>query len=169
MTEPYREEPLMTQKLKTVLEEFLAQREWRDELRHDAEAETTTLNTGIELSNQTGRLEVEVCEKTQFVTVHVIYSIKCKDSAYGELCKLLNEIHRRGNYGRFQCLGNRIGWTHRVDFEGAVASAVSIERMVSPGWNLADQWADAIVDVAVLGRSADEALAALEARDKPVH
>jgi hypothetical protein len=169
MTEPSREEPLMTQKLKTVLEEFLAQREWRDELRHDAEAETTTLNTGIELSNQTGRLEVEVCEKTQFVTVHVIYSIKCKDSAYGELCKLLNEIHRRGNYGRFQCLGNRIGWTHRVDFEGAVASAVSIERMVSPGWNLADQWADAIVDVAVLGRSADEALAALEARDKPVH
>jgi len=169
MTEPYREEPLRTQKLKTVLEEFMAQREWRDELRHAAEAETTTLNTGIELSNQTGRLEVEVCEKTQFVTVHVIYSIKCKDSAYGELCKLLNEIHRRGNYGRFQCLGNRIGWTHRVDFEGAVASAVSIERMVSPGWNLADQWADAIVDVAVLGRSADEALAALEARDKPVH
>jgi hypothetical protein len=41
--------------------------------------------------------------------------------------------------------------------------------MVSPGWNIADQWADAIVDVAVLGRSADEALAALEARDNPVH
>lgn len=150
-----------TQKLKyqLLIEEFMAARGWNDDLEVDAEAQTAALNTGINLGEQSGRLIVQGCDVNDMVDVYVYYEIKCKESKLEQMAQLMNGLHMRWSYGRFEVFPDGyMRWSHRVDFEGSQPSALSIERMVKPGWDAAQKFADVISAVALTKQSASEAL-----------
>jgi hypothetical protein len=143
------------------MEEFLANREWDDELEVDEEAQTVKLNTGLDLNGQDGRLIVEASEKTCFVDVFIYYTgFKCKPAKLNEMAVLLNQLHTRRRYGTFVAFDDGyVRWQHRVDFEDSEPCGLSIERIVGPGWEYAKQFSDPISAVALTKQSAKEALA----------
>lgn len=148
-------------KYQVALEEFLAAREWTDELEIDMEEKKVQLATGISIGDQSGnRLFVEGYDETDFVDVFIYYGIKCKEAKLGEMSSLLNEIHRRWLFGRFVCLDDgTLRWSQRVDFEGSSPTGTSIERMVSSGWESAERFLDVIAAVALTKQSAKDAIA----------
>lgn len=150
-------------KFQKILEVFLADREWQDELEVDAESKTVMLRTGINIASHTGgTLVIEASDITEIVGVFVYLPFSCRESKIDEMKKLVNDINIRRNYGSFQCIpggdAGRIRWVHRVDFEGASPTAKSVHQIVGPGWETAAEWADVIAAVAITRQTADEAL-----------
>jgi hypothetical protein len=142
-----------------ILEEFLEQRGWTDELEADEEGVAFTLKTGIDIGDQTGKLIVEASDQTELVGVYIYYNIRCKETKLEQMALLLNRIHAREHYGRFQCFDDGfVRWMHLVDFEGSTPSWRSVQQIVGPGWQLASKWLDAIAAVALTRQTATEAL-----------
>jgi hypothetical protein len=147
-------------KYQALIEEFMAAREWTDELEVDGEQKTTTLNTGVDLAGQGGRLIIEGADESDLVDVYIYYKFQCREAKLEQMAILLNEIHQRWKYGHFTCFDDgHIRWAHRVDFEGSSPSATAIERLIKPGWDAAIHYIDPIAAVALTKQEAKEALA----------
>lgn len=147
-------------KYQEVLDEFLEAREWTDEYEVDLEEESVLLNTQINISSgHSGRLIIQAYDQTDIVDVHIYYNQKCKESKLDEMAILMNGIHRRWHAGRFMVFDDGyIKWSHRVDFEGSQPTGLSLNRIVQPGWDAAEKFANAIAAVALTKLSAAEAL-----------
>ena len=153
------------QKLKyqVILEEWLASRDWKDELEVDHLNNTVRLVTGVNIASQDGRLIVEGSDDTDFVDVYLYLDVKCKDSRRSELCILFNEINLKNHYGRFEVFPDGyMRWHHRVDFEGSQPSATSIERIVGPAWDIVEMFIDPILSVALTNTNSIEAMQEFE-------
>lgn len=148
-------------KYQGVLEQFLAGREWQDELEVDAEEKTITLVTGINMEEQRARLIVRAGEDVELVDVHIIYGFSCKENKHPEMAMLLNAIHLRYMYGRFvlDVEDGEVRWHHRVDFQGSEPTGQSIDQIVGPGWNIAETFASTIAAVALTKQTAADAIA----------
>jgi hypothetical protein len=147
-------------KYQVLIEEFLAGREWKDELELDLDEQTAMLKTGVTIAGQKGRLIVIGCDKTDFVDVHFYYDFQCREAKLEQMAILLNEIHQRWKFGHFISFADgHIRWSHRIDFEGSSPAAISIERIVQPGWDTAEHFINPIAAVALTKQGAKEAMA----------
>jgi len=148
-------------KYQVVLEEFLAGREWEDELSIDFEEKKVSLDTGISSGEAgfKGHLIIEANDQTDLVDVFIYYDQPCKAAKLEQMSLLMNEIHCRWNFGRFMVFpdGN-VRWCHRVDFEGSQPTGLSIERIVQPGWGVAEKFAGVIAAVALTKQTAADAI-----------
>jgi hypothetical protein len=150
------------QKLKyqAVLEEFLAAREWKDEIEIDAETKSVKLAAGISIAGQDGRLFIEASDVTEYVDAFIYFEFRCRENKLDQMAILLNEIHRRWLFGRFICFPDGVvRWTHRVDFENSSPTGLSIERIIKPGWDAAERFLEPISAVALTKQSAKDAIA----------
>jgi hypothetical protein len=156
-----QESPL---KYQSILEEFLKYKEWTDELLIDQHAKTVALATAVAIGSQSGRLIIEASDESDLVDVYFYYGINCKKNKFEQMCVLLIEIHRRWSLGRFELDDEgHIRWHHRVDFEGSNPTAVSIERIVQPGWDAMSRFAEIISSVALTKQTAAEAIEEFDA------
>jgi hypothetical protein len=144
-----------------LLEDYLAAEGWDDELEIDAEARSVTLSTGIGTGNLELSLIVEASDQTECVDAYVYYRrVKCKENKLPEMCQLFNFIHVEGGTGLFSVLpAGHIRWAHRVDFEGSTPTAVSLQRLVHPGFSAAARFVEPITAVALTRQTALEAWA----------
>ncbi len=147
-------------KYQALLEEYLEAREWEDELSVDEENRAVQLNTGVTIAGQSGRLIIEAFDRLEIVDVYFYYSsVTCRESKFDEMLKLLNSIHMRTRYGRFELLDDgTVRWFQRVDFEGSSPTIQSLNQMVQPGWDVVGKWAEAVAAVALTKQTAAQAL-----------
>ena len=152
---------LEAQKIKyiEIMEQFLAHKEWDDEFEVNEENAQVTLESGLTIGDQQGKLFVELNYDSDMVDVYIYYGFRCKKNKSDEMIKLFNDVHLRFALGRFELLPDgRIRWRHRVDFEGSIASGISIDRIVQPGWNCTERFVETIVAVAMTNQTAAEAI-----------
>jgi hypothetical protein len=147
-------------KYQVVLDEFLKEREWTDDYVVDTEEQSVSLDSKITIGNgYSGRLIVKAWDQSDLVDVYIYYDHTCKEAKLNEMAILCNSIHQRWHFGRFMVFDDGyIRWAHRVDFEGLQPTALSLERIVQPGWDAAQKFASVIAAVALTKQSAAEAL-----------
>jgi len=146
-------------KYQSVMEEFLALRKWKDEPDVDLENRTIALATGVDFADQTGRLIIEIDEDSDLFDVYFYFDIKCKKDKLEQMALLMNHIHQRWAFGRFESYPDGyIRWRHRCDFEGSQPTGVSLNHMVSAGWSAMEQYATAVAAVALTRQNAQEAI-----------
>lgn len=156
-------------KYEAILEEFMALREWADDLQVDEDDMSVTLNTAVSFESQSGRLIVEASDKADIVKVYFYYAVACKESKFNEMSLLFDELHRRIFFGRFVRVGEgRVRWEHFIDFEGSGPTGQSVERMVDSGWRIVAEYAPVISAVALTKQDAAEALAEFDAETRPL-
>lgn len=142
-----------------VMRHFLEIKEWNDEFEVNEPGAQVILQTGLNIGEQSGRLFLELNYDTDIVDVFIYYDFRCKGKYSNEIINLLNEIHLRHAFGRFELLPDgRVRWRHRVDFQGSSPTGISILVIVQPGWNCAENFVDAIVAVGMGGQTAARAI-----------
>jgi hypothetical protein len=148
-----------------LMEDFLAELEWEDELEIDEAEQFVRLQASLSLMDQSGTLFVEAHNDTFLVDVFIYFEgFRCKSNKQPEMAVLLNEIHRRTRMGRFVVLEDgRVRWQHRVDFEAAKPSGLTLIRIMGPGWDMAKMYLEPISAVALTKQSAAEAMAEFDA------
>ena len=154
-------------KYKKLLADFLAKRKWKDKIKVDSD-KRLTIDTGIDLGEQTGRLIITADPKTEIVDVFIYLdlnlNLKCRPKKMEQMALLLNGIHARHMFGRFQvCPEGIIRWQFRVDFEGSSPSSLSIERIVGSGWECVSRFYNILISVALTKQTAKEALVEFDA------
>jgi hypothetical protein len=149
----------MELKYQTILNEFLKNRDWSDQIEINSEEKLVSLATAININGHSGRLIIEASDKSDFVDVYVYYNQLCKESKINEMAILLNGIHQRWVYGHFTVFEDGyVRWSHRVDFEGSQPTWTSLERIVQPAWTATEKFADFIAAVSLTKQTAKEAL-----------
>jgi hypothetical protein len=155
-------------KYKKLLSDFLAKRKWKDKIKVDSD-KRLTIDTGIDLGEQTGRLIITADPKIEIVDVFIYLdlnlNLKCQPKKMEQMAILINEIHaRHWQFGRFQvCSEGIIRWQFRVDFEGSSPSGLSIERIVGSGWECVSRFYNILISVALTKQTAKEALVEFDA------
>jgi len=145
---------------RNVLKQFLDLRGWEDEIDIDEENGTLSVNTEIGINGQSIRLVIEINPEGDIVDVFFYYTILCKKNKINQMAILLNLIHHRWIFGRFEVYETgHIRWRHRCDFEGAQPVGLTINCIVEPGWQAVNKFADVIAAVALTNSTAEEAIA----------
>jgi hypothetical protein len=143
-----------------LIHEFMSIKGWEDPLQHDEESGTVFLKTSVDISGQNGTLVIEASDVNHCLDVFFYYPVKCKESKFGEMCILLNELHQRWALGRFELDTDDglIRWRNRADFSGAIPSGVTVDRVVQAGWSVVAAFFDTIAAVALTKKTATDAL-----------
>lgn len=155
------------QRFEKILKEFLADRDWEDELKTDKESKRVGLATSVIIGSYNGgRLFVDAYYDLEVVAVYFYLPFECSKEKRTELCLLLNDLNQRGQFGGWGGLqlldDNRIRWVHQSDFEGSSPTGTSIEQIVGPGWERVNEFVEIIRGVALTPQSAADALALWE-------
>ncbi len=147
---------------------FGGSRCWTDEYEVDSEKKTISLTATLDITpEQKGRLIIEARDELDIVDVYFYYDLKCKETKLEQMALLLNGIHVRWHFGRFEVFPDGyVRWRHRVDFEGSQPTGLSLERIVGPGWDATGKFADVIAAVALTKLSAAEALEEYDAQEE---
>jgi hypothetical protein len=105
-------------------------------------------------------------DETDIVDVFIYYDQTCKeDRAPADGATLQRTTSFGGTSGVSRCFQTDIfRWRHRADFEGSSPAALSIERTVRPGWDVAERFAGVIAAVALTKQSAAESIEGVRRR-----
>ena len=148
---------------KNTLTEFLAFREWEDEIEFNESSDEWYVGTGVSIGEHSGKLIVEGCDRTGVVGIYFYFLTKCKDAKIGEMAKLLNWVNYSSFMGNFECLPDgSVRWKLKFDSENAALNGVGLSQNVQHGWDVAGTYADVIMTVAFTKTLADDAITEFE-------
>lgn len=154
-------------KYQDTMKEFMEFREWNDELIFDEENGKVVLSTGVNIENQSGRAIVEARNNDIFEFFFYYVNFTVKESNMDQIEILLSKINRNIFIGCLEVVGDvddrRVRWRHRVDFEGASPTGLTLSRNFQPGWDTLESFINPIAAVALTKQSAADALSEHEA------
>jgi hypothetical protein len=147
----------ITYKYNGILEQWLKERGWDDEIEFDLEKQQFQISTSIGLSDFTFRLYVEVDEARDLFDVYLYTLFEVKKSRRRGCYAVLNDINAGIGQGRFVVTDRgAIQYNHRIDVEGAAPTHITIERMVAPALAFCQIWVPALYAAATSKQEADE-------------
>jgi hypothetical protein len=150
-----------------TMKEFIEFRGWNDELILDEEGEKVFLSTGIDIDGQSGRAIVEARNDDIFEFYFYYIGFTVKESNMDQMEILLSKINRTLMIGCLEVVGDindrRVRWRHRVDFEGASPTGMTVSRNFQPGWATLESYINPITTVALTKQGAADALSEHEA------
>lgn len=145
-----------------AIKEFMAIMKWDDELEIDEDGKNISLTTGLTIDVLDGRGIIEISENQDIFDFYIYYSANCPQERRDQVAILMNEFNNRWDLGRFQCLDYEgrglVRWSHRIDFEGAKPSGVTIQRNFQPGWLAARKYSSVLAAVIFGDKSAVQAI-----------
>jgi len=157
----------MTLKYEDTMKDFMEFREWNDELILDEEDGKVVLSTGVNIKKQSGGAIIEARNDDIFEFYFYYSNFTVKESNLDQMEILLSTISRKLMIGCLEVVGDvddrRVRWRHRVDFEGASPTGVTVSRNFQPGWSTLESYINPIVAVALTKQSAADALSEHEA------
>lgn len=149
---------------KLLLQLWLNEMEWRGDFK-DQEG-NIQLRTAVRIDNQLYDIYLDASDQAGWVMTCIYAPYHARTANQAETLVLLNQINTYTRNGRFALLpDNRIQYSHYVDFETLNPTSQSIHLLMTPALNQCARYDDALAAVAVGGRSAEEALAALDAAE----
>ena len=85
--------------LKDLLQQFLNEEEWKDEINHDDDDDTDYINTGYQIDSQNYRLILITDEESQLLKVTLVSPIKIPKLRMKEATFVLNFLNLRSPVG----------------------------------------------------------------------
>lgn len=142
-----------------LLREFLALREWDDEIRYNADTDDWYINTNVGVNNQPIRLIVEGCNETQILGIYFYFNVSYIENQKHEMIELTNWINIRNLVGHFQILNDGvIRLVQKFDCEGTYLSPQTLSINIQHGWDSMERYANLIIKVALGQSCAREAI-----------
>jgi hypothetical protein len=147
-----------------VIEEFVEEVGWKDEVERIEEEGTSRLAVRLTVSNQSYRLFIEGYEARQWVALFLYPPFGVIDGKFLDACMLFNFINDSYSYtGRITVHDDgTIRYRQIVDVGNVVPTAGMIRDMLRCAVNLFETNADSITSVALTGKSYESIRAEIE-------
>lgn len=145
-----------------ILSDFLAIREWDDEINFNEEQNTYHIAMSVGIDGNSFQLFIDGEPKIDILAIYFYLPLNVKDERLGELALLLNWINARLLSGNFHVLDGRIRWAQKIDCEGAELTGHTVSVNVEHGFRFNASYFEAIAAVSVGGSSAAKVIADLE-------
>jgi hypothetical protein len=152
---------MTTMKLPNVVQTFLDDMGWDDEITIDESAGLSQLKTGVSINDQPYTLVIETDEQRSWIVLFLYnLSSNVPEKRMSEACHLVNAINNRVQMGKIMVTkaAGPFRFVHAVDLEGVEASGIVVQNMYSAGVGVFTVWADALSAVALTKTSAEEIL-----------
>lgn len=144
---------------KNLLSEFLALREWEDEIKFNTATNEWYVTTNIGVKNQPFRLIIEGSNETQILGVFIYFNVSFIDTQSSDMSELISWLNPRIILGHFENLDNGgIRWVHKLDCEGTTINPQTLSINVQHGWDCVDEFSNTIISVALGQCGAREAI-----------
>jgi hypothetical protein len=146
-------------KYQQLVEDWIQDQGWSDEVDLDIDMSIVRLKTGIKANSQNYSLFIEARGKTDLIQLYLYPPFNVSAEKTSEALILINEINLRIYQGRFAMMSDgRIQYKHCIDVEDMTPSVEAIGSMVSPAWRWCEKWDAALAAVALTRQTAGEVL-----------
>jgi hypothetical protein len=126
--------------LKDVLQQFLNDEQWEDEIVHDDGDNTDFINTGFQIDGQRYRLILITAEKIQTIRALLVSPIKIPKPRAKEAASVLNSLNIHICYGNLE-MDNEGAVYYRwgIDIEGTTAAPKQFGSLISAATSAFDE------------------------------
>lgn len=147
-----------------ILESFVEEKEWDDEVESIDESGTCRISTELEIAGQDFELVVYGEEDSERLILYLMPPFRALDTKLLECCQLFNYLNDRYLYAGMLSLdkGGRIMYKNVLDTDDIDPVPALIHNMLKSGWSLFTTHIEAIAAVAVTTKRFDEVLAEYE-------
>ena len=147
--------------LKDLLQQFLNDEKWEDEIRHDDDDDTDFIRTDFEIDGQSYGLILITAEQSQTIRVVLISPIKIPKPRAKEAAFVLNYLNSCMSYGHLQMTDDgEVCFRWAMDVEGATAAPAQFAHLIAAATAAFDELRrPAIGAAAFTKQSADDIIA----------
>lgn len=150
-------------KLTTMIQNWLDEAGWKDDIEIDPEARTARVIALDEIDGHFYRLFIEADEGRQQLAVYMYGCIGIPAARYAEACKLVNRINCRIGRGRIAAISDGpFQYKAVVDIAGECNATTAIDNMFDGGRRAFKDWANGMGQLIFCGKSADQILEELD-------
>jgi|GEM_PF-1535502 len=146
--------------LSAVVQAFMDQKGWEDEIEITEDRTHSTVETTIGINDQAHNLFIEVEEPAQRVHVYLYSPYKLPPRRVDAMVKILNRINNQLQLGRLTCNdgddASPIQFMCGIDVEGGTLAAAQVDMMYGYGANAFQTWGELLAAVALTKRPAEE-------------
>lgn len=144
-------------RLAEKVQEWIRSLDWEDQVEENTENQTSSVNFGYGINEQSFKAWIETDEKRDWIKVYIYAPFKVLPKKFIEMHQLLNLINLDATMGAISLLDDgRLVWRHIVDFEDTDPSVKAINNQFDPGVNLFQRWFEEISAVALTKTTAQE-------------
>lgn len=138
-------------KLAEVIETFVAENEWKDEIKKNDDTGECQLATGMNICNQPFDLYVEGDEETELLSLFLYPPFKVMEGKFVDACMLFNYLNDGYMFrGRITVSDKgRIRYREVIDTENLETSASMVHNMLFSGVKMFEMHMEAIAAVAL--------------------
>lgn len=147
-----------------ILESFVEEKEWDDEVDSIDESGTCRMSTRLEIANQVFELDIYDEDESERLTLCLMPPFRALEAKLLDCCQLFNYLNDGYLYpGRISLdKGGRIMYKDVLDTDDIDPVPALIHNMLKSGRSLFTSHIEAIATVAVTGKRFDEVLAEYE-------
>jgi hypothetical protein len=139
--------------LKEVLQQFLNDVEWKDEIVHDDGDDTDFVSTGLQIDGQRFRLILITAEKGQTIRVLLVSPITIPKPRAREAAVVLNSLNLRIRFGNLEMDDEgAVYYRWGMDIEGATAGPRQFRNLIDAGTSAFDELHCAAIGAAAFTR-----------------
>lgn len=144
-------------KITAMIQNWLDEAGWKDDIEIDSEARTARVITLYELDGHIYRLFIEADEGRHRLAVYMYGSIGIPAARYAEACKLANRINCTMGIGRIAAISDgNFQYKALVDIEGGSPATTMIDNMFEGGTTVFKDWSNEMGQLIFSGKSADQ-------------
>ena len=140
--------------LKDVLQQFLNEEEWKDEINHDADDDTDYINTGYQIDGQNYRLILITDEESQLLKVTLVSPIKIPKLRMKEATFVLNFLNLRSPVGNLAMSfeDGTLFYRWEISVGGATAATQQFRTLIGAASGAFDEIRSAAIGAAAVSK-----------------
>jgi hypothetical protein len=143
--------------LKDVLQQFLDDEQWHDQIAHDDRDNTDFINTGLQIDGQRYRLILMTAELPVTLRVVLISPLKVPKTRAREAAIVLNALNVRLAFGNHEMDDEgSIYFRWGIDVEGATAVPMQFGHLINAATSAFDELRTAAIGAAAFSKQSAE-------------
>jgi len=143
--------------LKDVLQQFLDDEQWQDEIAHDDRDDTDFISTGFQIDGQRYRLILITAELPKTIRVLLISPLKVPKARAREAAIVLNALNVRLAYGNLEMDDEgAVYFRWGMDLEGATAVPMQFGHLINAANSAFDEIRAAVIAAAAFSKQSAE-------------
>lgn len=144
--------------LKDVLQQFLNEEEWKDEINHDDNDDTDYIDTGYQIDGQNYRLILITDEESQLLKVTLVSPIKIPKPRMKETTFVLNFLNLRLPVGHLAVSldDGTLYYRWEISVDGATAAPQQFRTLIGAASGAFDEIRSAAIGAAAFSKASVE-------------